>query len=73
MTKLGLAEYLENNDISKNEFARILGVNSPSVRRFMKDDYDPKLSTLSKWADSLGCTVSDLLKEKAKKPKKKKS
>jgi len=61
MTKLKLAKYLEDHNIFKNEFARMLGVNAPVVRRFMKPDYDPKLSTLSKWADVLKCDVSDLL------------
>lgn len=64
MTKLDLETYLEKKGISKNEFARRLGLNSPAVRRFFKPDYDPKLSTLSKWADVLKCDVSDFLKKK---------
>jgi transcriptional regulator with XRE-family HTH domain len=71
MAKLRLEEYLEENDISKNEFARRLGVNSPVVRRFIKPDYDPKLSTLTKWAAVLNCSVSKLLDEpKSSKSKK---
>jgi len=65
MTKLALDEFLEKNKLSKNEFARRLGVDSPAVRRFFKPDYDPKLSTLSKWADVLNCNVSDLLSRKS--------
>lgn len=64
MTKLDLETYLEKKGISKNEFARRLGMNSPAVRRFFRPDYDPKLSTLSKWADALNCNVSDFLKKK---------
>lgn len=75
MAKLALGKYLEENGISKNEFARILEVKSPTVRKFFKPDYDPKFSTLNKWATKLNCSVNDLIEEdsvkKRRKPKKK--
>lgn len=72
MAKLILEKYLEQNDISKNEFARMLEVNPPVVRRFIKPDYNPTLKTLNNWASTLGCKVSDLLEENTKKSRKSK-
>jgi predicted transcriptional regulator len=72
MAKLKLAKYLEEQGLSKNAFARLLDVNPPVVRRFIKPDYDPKLSTLSKWAKKLKCEVSDLLEEEVHKASKSK-
>lgn len=58
--KLKLAEALRRHGISKNEFARILGVPTPTVRPYFSAGYDPKLSTVVLWAEALGCKVEDL-------------
>jgi transcriptional regulator with XRE-family HTH domain len=53
----------QKKGISKYKFAKLLGVESYSVFRYFRTGYDPKLSTLTKWARVLGVRVRDLIKE----------
>ena len=39
----------------------MLKIEYANVFRFFREDYDPKLSTLQKWADVLEIDVRDLL------------
>jgi DNA-binding XRE family transcriptional regulator len=60
MTKIKLETYLEENQITKYAFAKMLGKKPPAVRPYFKKNYDPKLSTMAKWAKALRCEISDL-------------
>jgi len=61
--KLKLETILQKKKISKYRFAQMLGLPTSSIFRYFKPDYDPKLSTLEKWAKALELKVRDLLEE----------
>lgn len=63
MAKSKLREVLKKKKISLNEFARITGIARSTIGRYVKPDYDPKLSTLTLWAKALNVKVRDLLQE----------
>jgi transcriptional regulator with XRE-family HTH domain len=63
MAKLILSKVLEKKKLSKRQFAKRLGVEYQSVFRYFRDGYDPKLSTLNKWAKALKCKIKDLVEE----------
>ncbi len=64
MAKLALSDALKKKKLSKRQFAKRLGITQyHNVFRFFRDDRDPKLSTLTKWAKAIGCKVRDLIKE----------
>jgi len=64
MAKLILERVLKKKGISKREFARRLKLYDPNnVFRYFREGYDPKLSTLSKWAKALKVRVRDLIEE----------
>lgn len=58
-----LAETLKKKKLSKRQFAKRLGVDYANVFRLFRPSYDPKLSTLRKWARIIGCRVRDLYEE----------
>lgn len=62
--KLKLAAMLEAAKMSKRKFAKALGINYPDVFRYFRKGYDPKLSTLARWAKVLHCKIRDLYEEK---------
>jgi transcriptional regulator with XRE-family HTH domain len=63
MAKLLIAEILEKRKMSKRQFAKKLDKDYPTVFRYFRDGYDPKLSTLEAWAKVLNCRVKDLIQE----------
>lgn len=63
MAKLKLDTLLAKKKISKYRFAQLLGLPTASVFRYFKPEYDPKLSTLEKWAKVLGLKIRDLFEE----------
>ena len=63
VAKSKLKEVLRKKKISLNEFARMTGIARSTIGRYVKSDYDPKLSTLTLWAKALGVKVRDLLQE----------
>lgn len=71
MIRLTVEEYLARKGISKNEFARRLGIPSQAVRPYFRDGYDPKLSTLQKWCKVLDCRVTELVGHSRRAPKRK--
>ena len=54
---------LEKKGLSKRQFAKLLGVSYPAVFRYFRDGYDPKLSTLRRWAKVIECKIRDLYEE----------
>jgi len=63
MAKLLLAEMLKKKGLSKRQFAKKLDKEYPTVFRYFREGYDPKLSSLETWAGVLGCRVRDLYEE----------
>lgn len=61
--KLLLKEILERRGLSKRQFAKRLGVEYNNVFRYFRKGYDPRLSTLKRWADVLGCRIQDLFQD----------
>lgn len=59
-----LADVLSRKGISKRRFARMIGQGYSNTFRYYRPEYDPKLSTLAKWAAALGVRVRDLIREK---------
>lgn len=63
MAKLCLEKLLERKNLSKRQFAKLLEMDYPSVFRFFRAGYDPKFSTLEKWAKVLNVRIRDLYEE----------
>lgn len=63
MARLQLEQMLKKRGMSKRQFAKRLGILYPAVFRFFREGYDPKLSTLEKWAKVLDCRIRDLYAE----------
>ncbi len=63
MAKLLLAEMLKKKGLSKRQFAKKLGKEYPTVFRYFREGYDPKLSSLENWARILDCRLKDLYEE----------
>ncbi len=63
MAKVILNKILERKKISKRQFAKLLKMDYPSVFRFFRPGYDPKLSTLERWAKVLNVKLKELLED----------
>lgn len=63
MPRLKLQTMLEKKGLSKRQFAKLLGVSYPAVFRYFREGYDPKLSTLKRWARVIECKIRDLYEE----------
>jgi transcriptional regulator with XRE-family HTH domain len=61
--KMRLDKVLERKGISKRQFSKMLQEDEPNVYRYFRDGYDPKLSTLMKWADKLDMRATELVEE----------
>jgi DNA-binding XRE family transcriptional regulator len=62
--KLRLEAMLTRRTMSKRQFAKRLDIIYSDVFRYFREGYDPKLSTLAKWAKVLHCKIRDLYEEK---------
>jgi transcriptional regulator with XRE-family HTH domain len=47
--------------VSQEDLAKRSGVHASEISRLERGDRDPRLTTLVKLADGLGCSVGDLL------------
>jgi transcriptional regulator with XRE-family HTH domain len=63
VAELRLDKILEKKGVSKRQFSKMLEEDESNVYRYFRDGYDPKLTTLKKWASTLKMRVSDLVKE----------
>jgi transcriptional regulator with XRE-family HTH domain len=63
VTKLILGQVLKQRRLSKRQFAKRLDIEYNNVFRYFRNGYDPKLSSLAKWAKAIGCKVRDLIEE----------
>lgn len=59
--KLKLEVMLKKKGITKYKFAQMLGKPTSDVARYFRKNYKPALTTLEKWAEVLGCKVTDLI------------
>lgn len=63
MAKVILNKVLKEKKITKYRFAKMLKMESSNLTKVFKPGYDPKLSTLEKWAKALDCSVTDLIED----------
>lgn len=63
MAQHRLAEVLKKKRISKRRFAAMLDMDYPTIFRYFRKGYDPKLSTLTRWAKALKVSVRSMIKE----------
>lgn len=63
MARLLLADVMKRREISKRQLAKRLKIDYSSVFRYFRKGYDPKLSTLEKWAKALGVKIRDLIED----------
>jgi site-specific DNA-adenine methylase len=63
MAELLLAEVLKKKKVSKRKFAKMIKTHYREIFRYCEPGYDPKLSTLEKWAKALNVRIRDLFVE----------
>ena len=63
MPKLALDRALKKRKLSKRQFALRLGMQYQNVFKLFREGYDPKFSSIAKWAKAIGCKVRDLIEE----------
>ncbi|WP_413942703.1 helix-turn-helix domain-containing protein [Bdellovibrio sp. HCB-162] len=63
MAKVRLAQVLKQKKVTKYAFAKMIGAETSNVAKYFKPDYDPKLSTVAKWAKALNVSVKDLIED----------
>lgn len=63
MAKTCLAKVLKKNKLTKYRFAKLIGSEYSNIVRYFRAGYDPRLSTLEKWAKALGVSVKDLIED----------
>lgn len=63
MAHIPLDEMLKKARMSRRKFAAHIGVDYKNIARLFKPEYDPKLSTMKRWAKALHCKVRDLIRE----------
>jgi len=63
VARIRLAKILKEKDLTKYRFAKLVGMTSSNLPKIFKPGYDPKLSTLEKWAKALDVSVNDLIED----------
>jgi transcriptional regulator with XRE-family HTH domain len=63
VAKVCLAKILKEKKITKYRFAKLIGVEYSNTIRYFKSGYDPRLSTIEKWAKALDISVKDLIED----------
>lgn len=63
--QIALKRVLDKKGLTQYQFAKRLGVNPNAVSRQIKSTYDPKFSTLKRWAKILEVPVATFIEEKA--------
>ena len=61
VAKICLGKVLKEKKMTKYRFAKLIDTPYPNVTRFFKPNYDPRLSTIEKWAKALNVSVKDLI------------
>lgn len=63
MARVSLAKVLKAKKITKYRFAQLIDVPTSNTAKYFKSGYDPRLSTLEKWAKALDVSVKDLIED----------
>ena len=63
VARVVLAKILKEKKITKYRFAKLIGSDYSNIVRYFKPDFNPRLSTLEKWADVLDISVKDLIED----------
>lgn len=58
-----IKEVMKRYGITQEDVATKLGINRVSVNRLLSDKNDMRVSTAQKFADAIGCKVSELFEE----------
>jgi len=58
-----LAKILKQKKITKYRFAKLVAVEYSNAVKYFKPGYDPRLSTLERWAKALNVSVKDLIED----------
>jgi len=61
MAKVCLKAVLDKKGLTKYRFAKLIGEPYSNTVRFYKSGYDPRLTTLAKWAKALKISIKDLV------------
>lgn len=54
---------MKAHGITQEELAERMNINRVSVNRLLSDKNDMRMSTLRKFADAIGCRVTELIEE----------
>jgi transcriptional regulator with XRE-family HTH domain len=63
VAKTCLAKVLKRKKMTKYRFAKLIGVEYSNIVRFFRPNYDPRLSTLTRWAKALNVSIKDLVED----------
>lgn len=63
MAKVALEKVLKKKKLTKYAFAKLVGVPSSNTAKYFKSGYDPRLSTIERWAKALDVSVKDLIED----------
>lgn len=63
MARVVLAKILKEKKITKYRFAKLIGSDYSNIVRYFKPDFNPRLSTLEKWAEVLDVSIKDLVED----------
>jgi transcriptional regulator with XRE-family HTH domain len=69
MAHFVLKKVLEQKGWSQYRLARELGVSAGEVHRWVKEDYNPTLKTLSRIADVMDVRIEELIEHDKRKPR----
>ena len=58
-----MAKILKQKKMTKYRFGKRIGVEYSNIVKYFKPGYDPRLSTLERWAKALDVSVRDLIED----------
>lgn len=60
-----IKEVMKSHGITQEELAARMDINRVSVNRLLSEKNDMRMSTLQKFADAIGCRVTELIEERS--------
>jgi DNA-binding Xre family transcriptional regulator len=63
VARVALAKVLKQKKMTKYRFAKLVGMDSSNLVKCFKPGYDPRLTTIAKWAEALDVSVKDLIED----------
>lgn len=61
--RLKIRKALEERGVSQYELAKRLGLQTQHITKMVKPEFNPTFKTLTRIAEAVGCSVSDLIDE----------